>query len=710
MHHDEPSIVVDPRNLDETGFSLPRCVYGCISKIKPDVLIIIYGNMTINGRADNLEALLERYKDIPKLVLQHVCDDEDVPFLVSDNYVGMGLSVRHLIEKHGYRRIAFVSGPRENRDSNERFRAFRDVMAEYDIPIDEERIVYGNYTDDMRPEIATLLDRCPDTEAIVFANDHMAEAGYRECKARGLVIGKDIAITGFDNSPVSQQAAPPMTTVAQSSMNFSHWAIKSALDLYHGKKVSSYYMPCELMVRNSCGCKIHRNYAPPGGDFVQWEKNRIGAICDEMFRDAPYKSYKINLYNDLNGLVSFLREECFVKENSSFDFNLMVPYLEGIIHNPYIKLTMIGEHIFPLMEEMADHGPTEEVRIQLQKAIRFANSYLRGSIEDADRDRIKRYQEEAWFLCEFTRGIVPQTLDVQTILVHLMQNLQKMDIAAVYFYLYEWHHSYRDNDPEELFLSAYYNEDIMESYPKDEWKSYPEGLARSLPTEGGSAYFAYPIFSGEEQFGLMIAKVPQEHIYFMMEVANQVGTVLHMAALYDAQAKQNLILQQLSTTDPMTGLMNRRGYYEAAINFITENTGKLGAVVSMDLDHLKEINDTDGLGHDEGDFAILAAASYMNACFPDGSIVARVGGDEFRAIMLIDSEADIEALVDRIKKSSEKFNANSGKPYYVEITLGYCVFDIHDEMELTKVEKKSDASLYENKATRRPSSIRRADD
>ena len=62
-------------------------------------------------------------------MLEDTPDDPDIPYLIADNYNGMRQCIEHLVNVHGYRKIAFVAGPANNKDSNERLKAYRDVMA-----------------------------------------------------------------------------------------------------------------------------------------------------------------------------------------------------------------------------------------------------------------------------------------------------------------------------------------------------------------------------------------------------------------------------------------------------------------------------------------------------------------------------------------------------------------------------------------------------
>ena len=105
-----------------------------------------------------------------------------------------------------------------------------------------------------------ILDHNPELEAIAFANDNMAKAGYRVCAARDLLVGHDIAITGFDDIDHAKTMEPPLTSVSHSSFQFSYQALQNALMLCQGKKPQSCRMSAIFHQRSSCGCQLHTGF------------------------------------------------------------------------------------------------------------------------------------------------------------------------------------------------------------------------------------------------------------------------------------------------------------------------------------------------------------------------------------------------------------------------------------------------------------------
>lgn len=97
---------------------------------------------------------------------------------------------------------------------------------------------------------------------------------------------------------------------------------------------------------------------------------------------------------------------------------------------------------------------------------------------------------------------------------------------------------------------------------------------------------------------------------------------------YSTVMHQNMaVLDTLATTDPLTGLLNRRGFQEAVERHLTAPVPKEGLFVLADLDHFKTVNDTHG--HPEGDQLLQTGATLAQTFTRSTDLLSRLGGDEF---------------------------------------------------------------------------------
>lgn len=156
------------------------------------------------------------------------------------------------------------------------------------------------------------------------------------------------------------------------------------------------------------------------------------------------------------------------------------------------------------------------------------------------------------------------------------------------------------------------------------------------------------------------------------------------------------IQNQSMSIDYLTGINNRKsleGYLERKINSITRN--KTFSAIIIDLDGFKKINDN--FGHNEGDKALQISVKLLNGCLRSNDFIARFGGDEFFIVLDTSNQKDLEYIVSRIKKRTEKYNESSGKKYKISFSMGYAVYDYNLKMGSKEFQKHIDLLMYEEK-------------
>lgn len=163
--------------------------------------------------------------------------------------------------------------------------------------------------------------------------------------------------------------------------------------------------------------------------------------------------------------------------------------------------------------------------------------------------------------------------------------------------------------------------------------------------------------------------------------------------------RQLMELKDLSMTDPLTGLLNRRGFRALADSHLrmTRRQRKRSLLLSADLDGLKEINDV--YGHDEGDRAISKTAELLKSCFRDSDIVARFGGDEFVALAFdIDDFGEL-TLRHKIASCLALANESAELDYDLSLSIGTAVAT-GENKSLEELMRAADQALYKQKSKR----------
>ncbi len=179
----------------------------------------------------------------------------DFPFVDEDGTYGMKLVIEHLVSL-GHRRIACISPPPELMFAHYRLQGFKEGLAEASLHTDDALILTGDLTQRGGYEQANkLLDLPSPPTAIAACNDLMAFGAMSAAQERGLVVGKDISITGFDDIPMAEYSHPSLTTLHQPLYKIGSMVCEMLIRLIQGEyleKEQTLLKP-ELIIRQSSG-------------------------------------------------------------------------------------------------------------------------------------------------------------------------------------------------------------------------------------------------------------------------------------------------------------------------------------------------------------------------------------------------------------------------------------------------------------------------
>jgi signal transduction histidine kinase/DNA-binding LacI/PurR family transcriptional regulator len=231
--------------------------YGLYDLVKPDQFdgLLLTADVAYGTSTQDLMEFSALYGHLP-IVTQSVVI-EGASMFIPDNMEGMRGAMRHLIETHGYKRIAFIRGIEGQIDAEQRFQAYQDELQAHGIRYDERLVVRGDYTlESGRAAVRTLLDeRGSRFQALVAANDRMAFGALEVLQQRGIRVPDDLAVTGFDDLREAQATGVPLTTVRQSFYTAGKHGLEALLKRINGEKLAPVTLtPTQLLVRWSCGC------------------------------------------------------------------------------------------------------------------------------------------------------------------------------------------------------------------------------------------------------------------------------------------------------------------------------------------------------------------------------------------------------------------------------------------------------------------------
>jgi diguanylate cyclase (GGDEF)-like protein len=247
--------------------------------------------------------------------------------------------------------------------------------------------------------------------------------------------------------------------------------------------------------------------------------------------------------------------------------------------------------------------------------------------------------------------------------------------------------------------------DVMLSRINGEWMGMTDfstslmlpKLDEVLKAENNIMFF--PLHALEQTIGYVALvyhpkKMRMTYAYqFFMNISNALETTR-------THQRQQAVINSLENKyvhDPMTGLFNRRGFYQRLQTVFQNCVEKSGLlmVVSVDLNGLKQINDT--YGHADGDIAISTIGRALADVASDKITCARFGGDEFIAAGQVNTEEEAEQFCQDIVRYLGEFNAQSGKPYEVSASIGRISGVPNKNITLDEFIKIADEKMYEDK-------------
>jgi LacI family transcriptional regulator len=205
-------------------------------------------------RQDPRIALLLEY-NYPFVAFGRVEGENNFPLVDEDGESGMRLVAEHLISR-GHRRIACITAPANFTFAYYRLKSYVDTLQVHQLPLDPQLVIEGDLTQRSGREVgAQLLDLPDPPSAIIACNDLMALGALSAVQARGLEVGRDIAIAGFDDITPAEHSYPPLTTIRQPIYDIGTMLCRMLIDVIKGKQIAEpqVILHPTLVVRQSSG-------------------------------------------------------------------------------------------------------------------------------------------------------------------------------------------------------------------------------------------------------------------------------------------------------------------------------------------------------------------------------------------------------------------------------------------------------------------------
>ena len=216
-----------------------------LSQRRVDGIILI----PVKPKVSDYKKIIE---NVPLVMVDNYVNDLDISYVGNDNYAGARKIVSHML-RQGYRKIGVILGDESSSASNERLKAYKDILLENNIEINEEIIQNSSATFEDGFNLAkVLIDQ--RVEAIFTINDTVAMGVMKYCHMNNIQIPKDIGIAGYDDIEQAAMLPIPLTTIHQRKYELGRIAAKILIDEIKDNKSAKQkiILQPELIIRKSC--------------------------------------------------------------------------------------------------------------------------------------------------------------------------------------------------------------------------------------------------------------------------------------------------------------------------------------------------------------------------------------------------------------------------------------------------------------------------
>lgn len=637
--------------------------YELINTNKLDGLIVYSGSLGNFIDKTKMKVILDKWNDKPiVLINSHM---ENYISIISNPKEAIDQLINHIVNFHNYRNIAIVTGSPGNYDSDIRLKLFLSSLNNLGITVNEDNIYQGDFTPESGNKAANYFLNRNLPDAILCLNDDMALSIIDVFKKSGLVIPKDVAVTGFDGYLFTDHVFPALTTIRQPFTTIAEMALYYLKLLISGSKCNmETSIDCTLHIRQSCGCIV------PGFE-----------INENSF--LPLKNRSIS--HSIIEKQVILINKCLNDDLSS-----------SHIHHEYLS------RIRSL--KLSDNFDNFDKSLDMLKDL-----YLLNTTASAQIEYNKTYQFFMYhWIFRSVNSRISSKLYLKDILCELLNILPLLGLEFAKLYLFEEPIKFS----EEIKISLK-SMNLHLSYNRCGKSSFNEkGINVSIDDlyKCPKSAIMNTLYFSNEVFGIIQVGISNTPDILYENLKDVISNALHLSimnvkiqkaqrSLEVSLAETRILnskLRNLSIRDEMTGLLNRRGFFEMAEDLLehTEKTG-LFYILFMDMDGLKKINDN--FGHDEGDRAIIHFSQAIKNSFRVNDILSRLGGDEFTAIVSCNTDNYPEIIRIRLNNELDLINKNNNKSYSISASIGFHKFSVNKSLNIFDLLKEADNALYKVK-------------
>jgi sigma-B regulation protein RsbU (phosphoserine phosphatase) len=229
-------------------------LFRLLDKSRVDGIVLAAGLIESFTPLDGVLRTLAERCVVPMCAVGQCIDGS--PSILIDNTHAAAQTAEHLMVVHGCKRFAYISGPKEHHESQDRLRGVNDALARGGLRLDPQLLRHGDFAvSGGRRAMLDLLAGGGSFDALLTVNDHTALGAIEALRDHGRTCPRDVAIAGFDDAASARFGIVPLTTIRQPVRRIGELAVDLIAKMWRGEPVPPVTtLDTELILRESCGC------------------------------------------------------------------------------------------------------------------------------------------------------------------------------------------------------------------------------------------------------------------------------------------------------------------------------------------------------------------------------------------------------------------------------------------------------------------------
>ena len=671
-----------------------------------DYVIAALGCIIVNGGEKVASQIHSMFGKTPFMT---ICMDVDNLINVQyDNHNGIVEAVNHLVAQ-GRKHICMLTGNLDNQECVLRLNAYKEAMSANNMPVLDSMLLECNLAGLCDEEVSQILQLNPDMDALICANDMVAQTVYRIFQRKGIIVGKQIAVVGYDDIPESAKMNPPLASANADPMLLGYNALKLAIAALTKQPLGDSTLKTTFIPRLSSMYNMGSVL-----DFDAIINNSSYSITESILKYIFYiqehitELQRIFWYN----ISEYIKSLCSCS-NSNFNYISYVNSLledDSLFHNCTDETLLRIIDVFDSLVLWTSKNHPDNVQtvnsirqLVTQKMV----SSLMGVLGGEDKRILDNLHN--------TNLVTRQTLMVGDNATEsysaILSKMHCLDISNSYLYLLEkpWLYKELDFTVSDLswkLMSYQHDKDVFSCDNANQAIASNEIFSNKYMPDKRRTHIVVDLYSREYQYGILLCQIDNiefmknlEFLVYQLSASVKIIELIKNQELMFAELHaKNLALEKVSKIDELTGLYNRRGFYDEVSQLLSDGGREL-VICYADMDGLKTINDT--YGHIEGDYSLKQIALCLQEIFHEQAVIGRMGGDEFVAVIPKEYVINAEDIRTRKNEWMKNHNSNSSKLYNIDISMGIYEAICSNHYDLKLAIDKADDILYTIKVNKK---------